>query len=253
MQRPQQSQPHPLRFCMVERPQAHRARNARGSGGPTYPPAACIPATDVSGQGAQLCYNVKNNRYEATGYGALNSGSCGTESGVLKGGQLSQPQMDVTLLDEIGREFRRRFDGAAITKIVTIEASGIGIAAIARSISAAFPSSSPKRRVREIWTVRCIPPRSVLSPGHYLRCAAIKNFSARRTLCSSWTISSPEAGTAGPHRHRAAGRARSALAAASSLKSSSRAAARWCGQRECAWIAGRNRLMENSTMVLLYH
>ena len=34
-------------------------------------------------------------------------------------------------LNEIGREFRRRFDGAAITKIVTIEASGIGIAAIA--------------------------------------------------------------------------------------------------------------------------
>ncbi len=44
---------------------AHRARNARGSGGlgATLSPPARIPATGVSGKGAQLCYNVKNNRY----------------------------------------------------------------------------------------------------------------------------------------------------------------------------------------------
>lgn len=53
------------------------------------------------------------------------------EGGVLKVDSFLNHQMDVTLLNEIGREFRRRFDGAAITKIVTIEASGIGIAAIA--------------------------------------------------------------------------------------------------------------------------
>ena len=40
-------------------------------------------------------------------------------------------QMDIVLLNEIGKEFRRRFDGEPITKILTIEASGIGIAAIA--------------------------------------------------------------------------------------------------------------------------
>ena len=53
------------------------------------------------------------------------------EGGVLKVDSFLNHQMDVTLLNEIGREFRRRFDGADITKIVTIEASGIGIAAIA--------------------------------------------------------------------------------------------------------------------------
>lgn len=37
-------------------------------------------------------------------------------------------QMDVQLFDRIGEEFRRRFEGKTITKIVTIEASGIGIA-----------------------------------------------------------------------------------------------------------------------------
>lgn len=38
-------------------------------------------------------------------------------------------QIDIGLLDEIGKEFKRRFDGN-ITKIITIEASGIAIACI---------------------------------------------------------------------------------------------------------------------------
>lgn len=40
-------------------------------------------------------------------------------------------QIDVGLLGEIGKEFHRRFAESNITKIVTIEASGIGIACIA--------------------------------------------------------------------------------------------------------------------------
>lgn len=37
-------------------------------------------------------------------------------------------QIDIDLLDEIGKEFYRRFENYGITKIVTIEASGIAIA-----------------------------------------------------------------------------------------------------------------------------
>ena len=41
--------------------------------------------------------------------------------------------MDVALLDEIGKEFHRRFANLNITKVLTIEASGIAIAyAVAR-------------------------------------------------------------------------------------------------------------------------
>ena len=41
-------------------------------------------------------------------------------------------QMDIDLINEIGKEFRRRFPPSdKITKILTIEASGIGIACIA--------------------------------------------------------------------------------------------------------------------------
>ena len=38
-------------------------------------------------------------------------------------------QMDISLMEEIGREFKRRFADKQITKVMTIEASGIGIAA----------------------------------------------------------------------------------------------------------------------------
>ena len=38
--------------------------------------------------------------------------------------------MDIDLINEIGKEFRRRFPSDKITKILTIEASGIGIACI---------------------------------------------------------------------------------------------------------------------------
>ncbi len=39
-------------------------------------------------------------------------------------------QIDIALLDEIGKEFRRLFDGEQITKIITIEASGIAVACL---------------------------------------------------------------------------------------------------------------------------
>ena len=40
-------------------------------------------------------------------------------------------QMDIDLINEIGKEFQRRFAGCPINKVLTIEASGIGIACIA--------------------------------------------------------------------------------------------------------------------------
>ena len=48
---------------------------------------------------------------------------------VLKVDSFLNHQMDISLMEEIGREFKRRFADKHITKILTIEASGIGIAA----------------------------------------------------------------------------------------------------------------------------
>ncbi len=50
--------------------------------------------------------------------------------GVLKVDSFLNHQIDVSLYREIGKEFRRRFDGLGINKILTIEASGIGIACV---------------------------------------------------------------------------------------------------------------------------
>lgn len=50
---------------------------------------------------------------------------------ILKVDSFLNHQMDIKLLDAIGQEFARRFDGVPVTKILTIEASGIGIAAAA--------------------------------------------------------------------------------------------------------------------------
>ena len=47
---------------------------------------------------------------------------------VLKVDSFLNHQMDISLMEEIGREFHRRFEGKTITKVLTIEASGIGIA-----------------------------------------------------------------------------------------------------------------------------
>lgn len=55
------------------------------------------------------------------------------EGNVLKVDSFLNHQMDVELLDKIGEEFHRRFADKKITKVLTIEASGIAIAyAVAR-------------------------------------------------------------------------------------------------------------------------
>ena len=48
---------------------------------------------------------------------------------VLKVDSFLNHQMDIALMEEIGREFKRRFGHKTITKVMTIEASGIAIAA----------------------------------------------------------------------------------------------------------------------------
>lgn len=50
---------------------------------------------------------------------------------VLKVDSFLNHQMDVTLFNEMGKEWAKRYEGCGVNKILTIEASGIGIAAIA--------------------------------------------------------------------------------------------------------------------------
>ncbi len=52
------------------------------------------------------------------------------EGNVLKVDSFLNHQMDIDLFEQMGEEFKKRFEGKNINKIVTIEASGIGIACI---------------------------------------------------------------------------------------------------------------------------
>ena len=55
------------------------------------------------------------------------------EGNILKVDSFLNHQMDVTLFQQMGEEFKRRFADKEINKILTIEASGIGIACIVAS------------------------------------------------------------------------------------------------------------------------
>ena len=53
------------------------------------------------------------------------------EGNVLKVDSFLNHQMDIELFDQMGAEWKKRFAGKPINKILTIEASGIGIACVA--------------------------------------------------------------------------------------------------------------------------
>lgn len=57
-------------------------------------------------------------------YGVIHEGN------ILKVDSFLNHQMDIGLFTELGQEFLRLFDGCGVNKILTIEASGIGIACI---------------------------------------------------------------------------------------------------------------------------
>lgn len=52
------------------------------------------------------------------------------EGNILKVDSFLNHQMDIALFEQMGAEFKRRFEGKPINKILTIEASGIGISCI---------------------------------------------------------------------------------------------------------------------------
>lgn len=52
------------------------------------------------------------------------------ENRIIKVDNFINHQLDIKLLNEIGKEFKKRFEGEKIDKILTVEASGIAIASI---------------------------------------------------------------------------------------------------------------------------
>ena len=76
------------------------------------------------------------------------------EGNVLKVDSFLNHQMDIDLFNRMGAEFKKRFSGNNITKIVTIEASGIGIACVA-AMHFNVPVVFAKKRKALILTAIC--------------------------------------------------------------------------------------------------
>lgn len=77
---------------------------------------------------------------------------------VLKVDSFLNHQMDIELFNEIGREFYRLFGDSGVTKILTIEASGIGIAAVTAqffNVPVVFAKKSQSKNIDgEVFTSR---------------------------------------------------------------------------------------------------
>lgn len=69
---------------------------------------------------------------------------------VLKVDSFLNHQMDIALLNEMGKEFFERYRDCGINKILTIEASGIGIACIAAqyfNVPVVFAKKNPTKNI----------------------------------------------------------------------------------------------------------
>lgn len=90
---------------------------------------------------------------------------------ILKVDMFLNHQIDVHLLQEIGKEFKRRFDGCNINKILTIEASGIGIACITAQYFS-VPVVFAKKGAHKMWAAMSTPPLS--TPSQRARTALLQ-------------------------------------------------------------------------------
>ena len=102
---------------------------------------------------------------------------------VLKVDSFLNHQMDVRLFAEIGKEFKRRFAGCGVNKILTIEASGIGIACIAAQyfdVPVVFAKKSQSKNIDgEVFTSRV----ESFTHGRVYDILVSKSSLARRTGC----------------------------------------------------------------------
>ena len=110
------------------------------------------------------------------------------EGNILKVDSFLNHQMDINLFDQMGEEFKRRFADKPINKIVTIEASGIGIACIvARHFGVPVVFAKKTQSVNidgEVYVAE------VESFTHKCKNQVIvsKSFSVRTTMCLLSTI-----------------------------------------------------------------
>lgn len=82
---------------------------------------------------------------------------------VLKVDSFLNHQIDVPFISELGKIFKKLFASRPVTKILTIEASGIGIACLT-AIHMGVPVVFAKNQQAAIWMQMCTAQKSSPSP-----------------------------------------------------------------------------------------
>ena len=156
---------------------------------------------------------------------------------VLKVDSFLNHQMDVAFLQEIGQEFRRRFAGCQVDRILTIEASGIAIACLAApafgNVPVVFAKKNRTKNIAgdvyisqvESFTqdrrpYNILSPRSSSTPGKRFSC---------------WTTSWPTAVPSRPSPTWSARPARKWWGPGWSLRRPSSPAGSGCGRTGSGW------------------
>lgn len=79
---------------------------------------------------------------------------------IIKVDSFLNHQIDIELMDEIGKEFKRRFDGENITKVITIEASGIAVACLTAkyfNVPVVFAKKSASKNIDgDVYTTKIV-------------------------------------------------------------------------------------------------
>ena len=103
---------------------------------------------------------------------------------VLKVDRFLNHQMDIGLFREIGKEFKRRFADTEINKILTIEASGIGIACIVAEYFDVPVVFAKKTKTKNIAGMSIRQRWNLLLMERFMTSLCQRNFWARATRFS---------------------------------------------------------------------
>ena len=104
------------------------------------------------------------------------------EGNVLKVDSFINHQMDIPLFREMAKEWKRLFAGKPVNKVLTIEASGIGIAAVVAS-EFNVPVVFAKKSMSITWITTTMRPRSSPSPTRRsIMSSSPKSSSPQRTM-----------------------------------------------------------------------
>lgn len=154
---------------------------------------------------------------------------------VLKVGSFLNHQIDVPFIEKCGEEFYRLYKDDNVTKILTIEASGIGVAVLAAlyfKVPVVFAKKSQSNNLtNDVYT----EPIESFTHGTTYHCMVERRFCSRETASLFSTTSWHAATLCRDSSRWSMPPVRTLSAAALSLKRHTRMAASASGTRASAW------------------